>query len=238
MSEGTDGFVGGDKNIRLLRALAEELRQPLLQIARGSELAQSQPSQQELKNIETTADAALRLIDSYLLSTQLLLGQQQLPLTPVSLGATMYDTAQHLKNLAKLYNCDIDITVKGNVGLTMAHPEGLQAALTSLAYSFIGARFSGKKRRVILTAAGNEKGVSAGVMSTDKVLAKDTLTEARQLFGTARRPLSALTHNNGAGVFVADYLFSAMNAPLRVTTRRSTSGLTAMLLPSRQLALL
>ncbi len=221
-----------------MRALVEELRLPLLQIARKSELARLSGDIEQLKEIETTADAALRLTDSYLFSTQILLGQQQLDLAPVSLGATMYDTAQYLKNLAKLYDCDIDIRVRTKTGLVMAHQQGLQAALTSLAYSFISANTSGKKQKIILTAHKAENGVAAGVLTTNKDLAKNSLAQARKLFGSARRPLGSFTHNNGAGVYVADTLFDYMSSELKVTKEKSSVGLTAILLPSQQLALL
>ncbi len=221
-----------------MRALVEELRLPLLQIARKSELARIQGSPVQLMDIETTADAALRLIDGYLFSTQVLLGQQQLNLEPVSVSAAMYDTAQYLKNMAKLYDCNIDIDVRSKSGLVMAHPQGLQAALTSLAYTFINANTEGKKQRIVLSAHKTAHGIAAGVLTTNTELAKDSLNNARQLFGNARRPMGSFTHNNGAGIFVADSLFGAMSTSLKVTKQKSSAGLTALLLPSHQLALL
>ncbi len=237
MSEGKTGSARVDRNVRLLRALAEELRLPLMQIARTSELAQTDNSTNAkyLSTIETTADAALRLIDSYLFSTQVLLGQQQLDLQPVSVSATIYDTAQYLRNMAKLYDCDIDIRIGGKAGLVMAHPEGLQAALTSLAYSMINA--GGKKQRVVLLAQKTKHGVTTGVMTTNKHMPKDSLQQARRLFGVARRPMQN-AHNNGAGIYLADYLFDAMSTTMKVSKQKTSSGLVAILLPSQQLALL
>jgi hypothetical protein len=238
VSEGNIPIAGSDHSVRLMRALAEELRLPLLQIARKSELTRLGVDPSSLKEIETTADTALKLIDGYLLSTQLLLGQQKLDLEPVSLGAAMYDTAQYLRNMAKLYGCDIDIDVSAKSGLAMAHPKGLQAALTSLAYAFISANVASKKHQVILCAHKTTYGIMAGVLTTDTTLPKNSLQNARQLFGTVRRPMPALTHNNGAGIYVADHLFAAMNAKLKVTSQKTAAGLTALLLPSQQLALL
>jgi len=238
MREGSSGFVVADKNLRLLRALAAELRTPLIQIARRSELAsvskqQNQASQ--LRDIETTADAALRLVDSYLFSTQVLLGQQRLPLEPVSVGATLYDTAQYLRRIAKLYQCDIDINISRHAGLAMANRQGLQAALTSLAYSMINS--GGEQHRIVLVASKTNQGITAGVTTTNKQMSRSSLKVARQLFGMARRPLKE-SQTNGAGIYVADCLFEAMNAPMKVTRRQGSAGLAAVLLPSRQLALL
>ena len=230
--------VSTDQTIRLMRALAEELRLPLLQIARKSELARLNADVNQIKEISVTADAALMLVDSYLFSTQVLLGQQQLDLEPVSISAMMYDTAQYLKNMARLYDCDIDIDIRGKSGLIMAHPRGLQAAFTSLAYSFINANTDGSKQRIVLQAHKTRGGISAGVLTTNKDIPKDSLSIARKLFGSARSPMGNFTHNSGAGIYVADSLFSLMSTQLKVTKQKSSVGLTAILLPSHQLALL
>ncbi len=229
--------VASDQNVRLLRALAEELKLPLLQIARGSELARISNQPEQLKDIEVTADAALRLIDSYLFSTQVLVGQQSLSLEPVSVAASMYDTAQYLRNMSKLYDCDIDVSVSGKCGLAMAHPTGLQAALTSLAYSIINTS-TGKKPRILLTAKKTTEGILAGVVATNSDITKDALSIARKLYGDARRPMAGFTHNNGAGIYVADALFAAMASELKVSSGRGKAGFIATLLPSQQLVLL
>lgn len=221
-----------------MRALAEELRLPLTQILRKSELALLNGSDSEIKDIATTANAALRLVDSYLFSTQVLLGQQQLNLEPVSISASMYDTAQYLSDIAKLYDCDIDVAISGKAGLAMAHPQGLRAALISLAYSFISTDSTQHKKRVILHAGKTNQGISAGVFTTNKQLPKESLSSARELFGVARQPISNLTHNHGAGIFVADSLFGFMSTSLKVTKQKTSAGLSAILLPSQQLALL
>ena len=67
---GTAGF-NGDEQVRLLRALAEQLKLPLIQIARGAELAHQQKDMSSYADISYTADMTLRLIDSYLLSVEM-----------------------------------------------------------------------------------------------------------------------------------------------------------------------
>jgi len=128
---------GVTDNLRLARALAEELKLPLIQIARKGELARMTADPAQVKDIETTADGALKLIESYLFSTRVLMNQQRLELEPVSVGSTMYDIAQYLSGHAKMYNCDLDIDVKSSIGLAMAHPEALKSVLTSLAFTLI-----------------------------------------------------------------------------------------------------
>lgn len=224
---------------RLLRSLAEELKLPLMQIARSAELALLSGDLKAIQHAEVLADTALRLIDSYVLSTQTMLGQQILHLEPVSVSATMYDTAQYLNKVAKLYDCSIDLTISGKCGLVMAHPAGLQAALTSLAYSFINALgSSNKKSKIVLTAHKTKQGIITGVQTSDQELSANLMKQAKKLYGVARQPMADLTHSSGAGIMVANSLFDAMATNLRVVKTKANTGLAATLLPSQQLALL
>ena len=226
---------------RLLRTLAEELKLPLMQIARAAELARISGDVKEVAQAEVLADTALRLVDSYVLSTQTMLGQQALELEPVSLNAVLYDTAQYLHKLAKLYDCKIELVVSGKHGLVMAHPQALQSALTSLGYSFINvinSQEDGQKAQIILSASKNKQGVAAGIQTNNQEVGSRLLQQAKDLYGFARQPMSDLTHGSGAGILVANSLFDAMATQLRVVRNRTNSGLAATLLPSQQLALL
>lgn len=225
---------------RLLRTLAEELKLPLLQIARSAELARLTGNPKDMERTEVLADTTLRLLDSYVLSTQTMLGQQTLHLEPVSLRATLYDTAQYLYKLAKLYDCDVDLSVKGNFGLVMAHPAALQSAMVSLGYSFINA-ISGldkSKAEIILSAKRGAHGITTGIYSSNRELSGSLMQQAKELYGVARQPMQEMTHASGAGVMVANSLFDAMATQLKVARTSKTTGLVASLLPSQQLALL
>lgn len=224
---------------RLLRTLAEELKTPLMQIARTAELAQLSNQTTDSARIEVMADASLKLLDSYVMSTQAVIGQQIMELEPVSLSALMYDTAEYLNKYAGLYDCNLVLEVGSRNGLVMANPSGLQAALISLGYSFIHVfADDDKSHKLRLVAGTNKNGVSTGVMVDSPAVASDMLHRARSLYGRARQPLSKLTYNSGAGIFVADSLFDSMATQLRVIRGRQSSGLVATLLPSTQLALL
>lgn len=230
-------------NGRLLRTLADELKLPLLQIARAAELARMTGDVLHMEQTEVLADTVLKLLDSYVLSTQTLVGQQTLQLEPVSLRAMLYDTTQYLQRLAKLYNCDIDLRVSGKFGLVMAHPGALQAALLGLGYSFInavsGERGTSRKRtRIVLTADRSKQGITTGIEIAKKDMSADAMQQAKALYGFARQPMREMTHASGAGVMVASSLFDAMASELRVKRSHNSSGLVATLLPSQQLALL
>ena len=185
---GEHGFQG-----RLLRTLAEELKLPLMQIARLAELARITGEQKQIEQAEVLADTTLKLLDSYVLSTQTMLGQQMLHLEPVSLSATLYDTAQYLHKLAKLYDCDIDLSVKGKFGLVMAHPGALQSAMMSLGYSFINA-VSGLEKKgkaeIILSAKRNQHGVATGIYTSNQEIGSTLMKQAKELYGVARQPMA------------------------------------------------
>lgn len=223
---------------RLLRALAEQLKLPLLQIAHRAELSRQQQTDEALRHIEDTASLALKLIDNYLLSTRL--HQTVLILEPVSLSAMLHDTAQALQPVARQYGCELQLALNGKYGPVMAHPRGLAAALISLGQVFIEAGTlvdSSKKRIVTLAAHRSRQGITAGIFSDVEQLTSDIYRRAQTLYGHARQPLHAVTAASGAGVFVADSLLAAMATPLRVASHQKSKGLAATFLPSRQLSL-
>lgn len=221
---------------RLLRALAEQLKSPLLRIARSAELCRITDATLNLRDIEYTADMTLRLIDSYLLSVHL----QALPsldLEPLSVQAVMQDTAHRLSHLAQQYNCDVQVHSSGNHGLVMGHRAGLEAAMMSLGYSFIeSVPASDARHTVVLGVHGSAQGLVAGVFG-EQPMTGDALRRARALYGRALQSFPKSMSANGAGVFVADALLRTMHTPLRTARHQRLAGLAATLLPSNQLQL-
>jgi signal transduction histidine kinase len=228
---------GNDDQERLLRALAEQLKLPLMQIARQAELADV-TGVKSYKSISYTADMALRLIDSYLLSVEL----QALPslqLEPVSVSAMLQDTAHSLSELAKQYNCDLQINLKGKYQPVMAHHKSLEAALTSLGYAFIeSAAPSEERRTVVLGAHQSSRGLVVGVFGDQPEISADALKRGIALFGTAKQAIPSFSASAGAGVFVANALLANLEAPLHTSRHNKLSGLAATLLPSHQLSII
>jgi hypothetical protein len=222
---------------RLLRALAEQLKLPLMQIAREAELAELTEQPRSFSSISYTADMALRLIDSYLLSVEL----QALPslqIEPVSVSAMLQDTAHILHRLAKQYDCDLEINLKGKYQPVMAHRKSLESALTSLGYAFIESSAPVEERHtVVLGAHQSNSGLVVGVFGNQPEISADALKRGIALFGNAKQALPTLSATAGAGVFVANSLLANMQAPLHSSKHNKLSGLAATLLPSQQLAL-
>lgn len=223
---------------RLLRALAEQIKLPLLQIARSAELARMRPDSTRLEDISQVADAALRLVDGFLLSVRLN-GEQQLKLEPVSLSSVLTDTAYMLQPMAIRHNCDVSVSLAGKYGPVMAHRESLQSALLLLGYSLMEGRTSSDKRHEILLGAHKSaRGLVAGVFDNQPGLSTDIFRRGRALYGSARQSLPAISASNGAGFFVADALLKPMATPLKVARHHKLTGLAATLHPSTQLQLI
>lgn len=228
---------------QLLLSVAEELKTPLLQIARQAELASLQDDGAvSLGHIQTTADMALRLIDSYVLGARLALEQEyMLEMEPVSISSVLYDAGQQLGAMAKLYGVELDLNVGGKYGPVMAHRAGLQSALVSLGHALIEAMpaiGSENHQRLTLSAYRSRYGIVTGVYSEVEQLTTEALRQGKRLQGHARQPLATLTHTSGAGVFVADAILQAMDSELTVSRHHKLFGLAAILKPNPQLQLI
>jgi hypothetical protein len=231
-----NGFEN-DTSERLFRALAEQLKAPLLYIARETELARVTGAKTEIREVEYTADMALRLIDSYLLSVELQ-ATPTLQLEPVSLSSVLQDTAHRLSQLAEQYNCDLELSLSGKYGPVMAHRQSLEAAYMSLGYAFIESMPNNdQKHKVLLGAHRAQSGLVAGIFGNQPGLSADMYRRSKALYGRAPQAIPALSGNNGAGIFIADSLLRTMSAPLKVARHQKLSGLAATLLPSQQLLL-
>src|SRR5580698_5158854 len=100
---------------QLLLSVAEELKLPLLQIARQAELAQLNGGA-NLTGIQAAAQTALQLLDNYVLGVRLALEPQQFPLEAVSVSSVLYDTGQQLDAFAKSYGVSLELNIAGKYG--------------------------------------------------------------------------------------------------------------------------
>ena len=225
----------------LLLSVAEELKLPLLQIARQAEHSQLS-GQTDLKLIQSTADTALRLLDNYSLGVQLSLQPQQLEMETVSVASVLYDSGQQLTDLAKSYGVELELNIAGKFGPVTAHRQGLQAALVSLGAALIEAlpalQNSGKRQLSLQLATHRSRyGIVAGLYSQTELLSREALQRGRQLQRHSRQPLVNLTYTSGAGIFVADTILRAMGLQLTASRHHRLYGLAAVLPPNNQLQL-
>jgi hypothetical protein len=238
MARGHDRDIAAQK--RLLNALAEQIKLPLLQIARGAELARQHGDLEALDGIELTADSALKLVDSYLLSLRLAQAPSDIFIEPVSVAAVLNDAAHGLSSIAKNYGCQLELHMSGRYEPVMANRAGLEAALTSLGFVFIeavSAKTQTETPVVKLAAHRGKQGIVAGTFIDNELLTADMYRRARRLHGRVRQPLTGLASTAGAGVFIADSLLSSMSAKLRIAHHQKLAGLAATFQPSHQLNL-
>lgn len=226
---------------RLLLALAEHMKLPLLQIARQAELGKlTGNNSTELTTIELTADSSLRLIDNFLMSARLASEQIAAQLEPVSLSAVLYNVAHELQKQANEYQCELQIHLSGRYEPVMAHRIGLEAALASLGQVFIEAQSNeGAKTKPIVKIAAHrgKKGIVAGMFTDSEGLSSDILRQAHRLYGYNRQPFTQLTSADGAGIFVAENIIKSMSARLRISHHQKMAGLAATFMSSKQLSL-
>lgn len=220
---------------RLLLALAEELKTPLLQIAREAERTRlveafAQPV------IEQTADMALRLIDSFILSLSI---QPSLELEPLTISSALYDSAHELDTVAKQFDRELVVDIKSKYGPVMARREHIVAAFIMLGYQALTQPNSSEDTQQVVTLGAHKSrhGIVAGVFSNSANLTADAFRRAQAFGGTARQTFPSASHMNGAGMLLADSLLRSLSAPLKPSRHQKQSGLAATFLQSSQLTL-
>lgn len=223
---------------QLLLNVAEELKLPLLQIARLAEEA-GLPGDKTAANIRSAADSALNLLDNYALGVRLAMEPERLEVEPVSVSSVLYDSGQQLQTLAKSYGVELELSIAGRYGPVLANRQGLQAALVSLGAALIEAlpAQDNSQLRLRLATHRSRYGIVAGLYADTKQLSNEALQHGRELQGRGRQPLTGLTHTSGAGVFVADTILRAMKLSLRASRHRKLYGLGTVLQPNHQLQL-
>jgi len=225
---------------RLSRALAEELKLPLTHILRQVEISNSSSKNinESLKFIETNTETAINLIDNFLLSAQLNMGQLMLELEPVSITSTLYDVANELSKFAKMYDCNLKLDIKRKHNPVIANKRALITALTSLGYGFIeSTKKSDKKNEVNIISKNTAFGVTTGIFSKNVNIDAKNFNRGQNLYGFSRQPISSLSFPGGASIYIAGSILQAMASRLRVTNYKKTPGLGVDLLTSRQMTL-
>lgn len=224
----------GNQSDQLFTALAEQLKVPLLQIARLAELSQGMA----LPRISVISEHTLRLVDAYIQSNNP--DQTKLLLEPVASSAILYDVAVSLRPFAKQWDYVLEIDQQGKGIPVMAHRDSLCTMLTLLGASLIEANSEHEDmpRRLILGTHRSARGIVVGAFSSHDGMTQSALRLTRQLHGRAAQAVPSLGLAGGAGLAIADRLSEQMSAPLKVYRHRSLAGLGSLLVPSRQLQLI
>ena len=224
---------------QLLLHVAEELKVPFQQIARQAEYGQIS-GQGDLAKIQSTADMALKLLDSYSLGVSLSLEPELLIFEPISIASVLYDTSHELDKLAKNYGVSLELDIAGKYGPVMANRKGLQAALVSLGAALIEAlpALESKQLKLHLATHRSRSGIVAGLYTDMQQINTSVLAKGHKLQGKSRQPLSGFTHTSGAGVFVAENILNSMDLKLHASRHQKLYGLGTILQLNPQLSLL
>lgn len=213
-----------------LQALAFELQNPLINIARRSEVA----DESTLKDIQQIAERALTLIDSCLLHARSEYGQQTLNLEPLIVGSVLYDTSQQLRSYAVDYNVSFVVEDRTD-GPVMAHRAALVAILSAFGNALIVGRDRSIHREIVLRGyrtRGNSLGI--GMFSREKLTVED-LQRAFTLQNKAYMPLSRISQGGNASLMIAEGLCRAVGGAMKVKRMGGLSGLATELPRSEQL---
>ncbi|HVV66588.1 MAG TPA: hypothetical protein VHB72_00760 [Candidatus Saccharimonadales bacterium] len=222
----------------VLLSVAEELKLPLLQIARQAEQARLTGAG-DLLSMQETAQAALQLLDNYVLGVRLHMESGRLESEPVSVSSVLYDTGQQLDGLARNYGVELGLSVAGRYETVMAHRQGLQSALVSLGTALIEAlpALESPQLKLQLATHRSRYGIVAGLYSDSPQLTAAALQRGRRLQGRSRQPLTSVSHTSGAGIFVADTILHAMQLRLHASRHHRLYGLGTVLPPNHQIQL-
>lgn len=237
-TEGTQSFgMTDDAHQALLRAIAEQLKMPLMYIARQAEFFYDEETvdRAALRGMQLNADMALRLVDGYMLSLDLATKPLDLELEPVSVSAMLYDVAHQLSPVLKQRNTDLQLVLAGKYGQVMAHKEGLMAALYNIGAVMAEIQSeTGEVQCLKIAAHHVPQGIITGVY-VDGDTPVPSIAHSRGWQGVMRQPFADVTAQNGAGIFVADAILNSMHTRLRFGRFRGSHGLAATLQPNRQL---
>ncbi|HMS50092.1 MAG TPA: hypothetical protein PKA02_01475 [Candidatus Saccharibacteria bacterium] len=229
-----------DEERQLLASLAEQLRVPIVQMARLSE----EDSKKNRKTIAAISRTANELIDAYQLVLQLHMQEGALHVEPVSLSALLHKTAQKTQRLAEEYRCDVQIDTKGSYEPVLINTEIIEAALSALSSVFIieskvfGADTARSSRPIVTLAAHRSRwGLVVGAYSSNTSMNNATYGRAKNLYGKARQPFNHIFTSAGAGVFIANALLAMAACNLHASRYHNMTGLAVTLKPASQLSL-
>lgn len=214
---------------RLLMALAEQLKSPLVQIAQLSELAQEGSH----TSVSILSKHALRSVDAFLRSEK----QMMLELEPVSVGSVMYDVAHELAPLAKEYGVELRIDERGRGAPIMAKRKDLELILTLLGGVLVQspAEEHTAEKTVVLGSHTTKGGIIVGAFGDHDHAPAAMIAGTRKLYG--RAPQAASGAHGLASVALADKLAAQLQTTLRAYKHGSSIGMGALFVPSKQLRL-
>lgn len=206
-------------------SLMRELQYMLYKIARTSELADPKL----LVDIQKEAETALRLIDSYMITSQLEVGQTQLELSPIGLGSILHETAYEVRASV---GANVQVQVKAPQPV-MSNNVLLKNFLFSVGYFIAKSTDSQLK---FCTFKGKNNTVGVGVLAKNFDISTRDLRKAL-LNGSSHMPMAKHTNQSAIMLIVADVIARALGSTLSVKKSGNSKGFSIWLPKSEQMSL-
>lgn len=226
-----------DENV-LLRAVAHDLRLPLLQIKTKLELLDLSAQSADVKDLAYLTNSGLRQVEAYLKG--FMLKEEELPLVPVAIGAILEDVAQEVTPYARQYATVLEVRHDYRKPV-LAHVPTMKLAFTCLAESLVRMQASQTAKDNYRLTFGAHRLVghmAAGIYGTIDGLSNQLLRSAHSLAGRAAQPLPAAAEGTSSGILIADNLMAALGLKLRSSQHFGRQGLAVNLQTTTQMSLL
>ncbi|MDZ7785578.1 MAG: hypothetical protein U5L95_00450 [Candidatus Saccharibacteria bacterium] len=232
-----DGFKAKDE--RLLAAIAEHVKRPLLYARQAAELAERDTTALDVSALKTSADAGLLLVEHYL-TWRRYAQERGEPVLNVQIGlsAVMHRVTEQLSGIARQQQTSLKLQPQGRHAPINTDTKLLSSGLSALGLAFIEAAEHTEDSEVIFGVHRTRWGLTAGVYSPDVPVRPKAFKRQKDLAGTSRQLLPATSHSPMSGVAIADALFNQLNVSLRPSRHKGMHGLAVTLAPSPQLSLL
>ncbi len=223
-------------NSEVFDSLVRELKRPLILMSKQAELNQSAPDKEHMELIRRTAEKALRLIDSYLLTAQSEYGQQLLPVESFGIGSVIYNVAEEIRPIAEKANIDVVLNI--NDALVETNKEGLRAAIWCLSEMALDQASSEQEKASIeINARKTADNVRISVLTKAMKVKNSDIRKAQKNFGKTHMALSSSSSESGIRLAVAGLLGESLGTSLKAVKEKNTQGLGFNLSLSSQLQL-
>lgn len=224
-----------NENSKVFHSLVNDLKRPLVLLAREAELAEITKQKSSFKSIKNTAEHTLKLIDSYLLLAKSEYGQLVLPLESVGVGAVIYDVMQDIEYLAKRANVEVNCQING--GNVMANRSGLKATIFCLSDMALSAAQEGKRGKLLISTKQVDKNIRISILSDSMEVKNSDIKRASKHQGKAHRAFNNVSSDSGVRLALAEALSSALGSHLTAAKSKNLQGIGFDLLKSQQLSL-
>jgi hypothetical protein len=215
----------------LLSLLSEELKQPLIRIARLAELDQHANC---AKEVIASTQSALALIDAYSIGLNT---QQQLDLEPVGASAVLHDAAHELSKYQSVFDAKVRLDIKGRCKPVMVNKSAFKHVITLIGQMFMQLPSDSASQVITLGMHNSKHGIIAGVYADVAADQFASLRIPNLLTGHARQILPGTIHGSGANVVLANSIARLFDSTVKKSRHSNQNGYGMTLRTSSQVQL-